>query len=190
MRFFDRCLEGRQIDLTHGALIDLRVSVVAIMLRVVAHVVLDRRNHALALHSTHIRYCRARREERIFSEVLEVPSVHRSPMDIYARAKQKMYASCACVLAIDLRHALDQLGIPRSGQANTAHRGSGTIVAHAYRTVRHLLFRQSEFFVSANVEALYPTEQVDLLLQRHPAEDGIDSLFDLRIAGKRGWTLL
>jgi len=103
---FDRGFKGGQIDLAHGAFIDLRISVVPVELGVVAHVVLDRRDYALALNSAHVGDGSTRSQERVFTEVFEVAAVHGSTMDIDSRAKQEMNAARAGILTKDLGHTL------------------------------------------------------------------------------------
>ena len=111
-------------------------------------------------------------------------------MNVHAGTEQEMYATCARILPVDSSHPLHEFRIPGGCQGNAAHRGCGTIVANAHRAVGHLLFRQAEFFVAANVKAFDAPEQIDLLLQRHSAENGIDALFNFRIAGGSSGTLL
>jgi glyceraldehyde-3-phosphate dehydrogenase/erythrose-4-phosphate dehydrogenase len=76
---------------------------------------------------------------------------------------------------------LDQFGIPRGRQSDSAHCGRRSVVAHAYRSVRHLLLRQSEFLVAADVKAVDAAQQIDFLLRRHATKNGIHALFDRRI---------
>ena len=108
MSLFHRSLEGRQIDLTHGSLVDHRVGIVTIVFGVVPHVVLNSRNYAFTLHSTHVRYSCASSEEGIFSEVFEVAPVHGSAVDVYTGTKQEVHATRTSVLSKDFAHTLDQ----------------------------------------------------------------------------------
>src|SRR5205085_4932050 len=167
MSLFDSTFEGGQIDLAHGALIDLRVSVVAVVFGVVAHVVLDGRDYTLTLHSANVGYGNARSQKWIFAKIFEVPSIHRSAMDVDSRTKQKMHSARARILTKDFGHPLHQIRIPGGRETDTTHCRGRSIITHADWTIRHLLLWQSEIFVAADVEALDPAEQINFLLQRH-----------------------
>jgi hypothetical protein len=75
VRFFHRGFEDRQIDFPHGALVDDRISAVAVKLRVVAHEMLDGGGDTLALNSLDVSDGDPRPEKRIFAKVFEVTPI-------------------------------------------------------------------------------------------------------------------
>ena len=62
--FLHRRFKRGQVDLTHGALVDDGIHVMPVVFLVVAHVVLDGRAHALALHAVRCRRLRYETTER------------------------------------------------------------------------------------------------------------------------------
>src|SRR5438132_479285 len=135
---------------------------------------------ALALHAFDIADRHARGEEWIFAEVLKVSSVHRCAIDVYAWSQQKVDAFGARVTSNLGTHALGQRRIPRRRQRNAAGHGRGwSKVAYSDRAIGHLQSRYFEPRDVANKKALGASEQVDLFLECHLAEDRVDPALNL-----------
>ena len=107
-------------------------------LLVVAHVVLDSRAHALALHALDVTDCRPGGEKRILTEVFEVAAALRSTINVDAWAEHEMNSTGTSVLADDLAHPACEVRVPGSGQAEAPERRRRAIVANAERSVGHL----------------------------------------------------
>ena len=84
--------EGRQVNLAQGPLVNDRICIVAIELRVVGDEMFDSGADALALYALDVTNHHARGEERIFAEVLEVSAVHRSTVNIHPGREQEVHA--------------------------------------------------------------------------------------------------
>jgi hypothetical protein len=178
VRLLDRRLERREIDLAHRALVDDGVGVVAVVLRVVAHEVLDGRGHALALDAVDVGHRGARREERVLAEVLEVPRDDGGTIDVDARREQEVHALGARLAPELHADALHELGIPGGGQRDAAaERRGGAVVAHAHGAVGHAEAGDAEPRNAPHVEVVHSADQVDLLFDRHLLDEG----FGLRI---------
>src|SRR2546423_4912752 len=102
-------------------------------------------------------------------------------MDIHSRTQQIMDAACAGILPQHRSESLDQFGIPRGREPDTAHRGGWTVIAYAHRTVGHFLLGQTRIFVPPNIETARAAEQVNLLLEVQATQDGIDPMVDVRL---------
>src|SRR5712692_2031009 len=112
MRLLHCGLEDGQVNLSQCALVNDRVRIVAIELRVVSQEVFDRGADALTLHTFDVTDRYARREEGVFAEVLKVPAVHWRAINVYTGSQQKVHAFGACVSSKLGAHAFSQHRIP------------------------------------------------------------------------------
>src|SRR4029077_11656106 len=91
-----------------------RTHVVPVPLLVVAHVVLRRRAHALALNAVDNRHRHPRREIWILAEILEIAAAHRRAVNVHAGAENEIHAARARVATHLLAESLLELRVPRS----------------------------------------------------------------------------
>jgi len=87
-------------------------------------------------------------------------------------------------------YTLGQVRIPCRGQRNAPGHGCGwSKIANTDRAVCHLQSRPVQTRQVANEKAVNSTEQVDLFLERHLAEDRFDPALDLGrgLDGRRCW---
>src|SRR5215813_6962683 len=133
----------------------------------------------LTLHSLDVAHGDPPRQKGIVAKVFEIAAVHRSTIDIHARPKKKMHTLGARVSPDLSAHLLRQGWIPCCGQSYSAgHRCRRPIVAHSQRSIRHLETRNTQPGNAAHIEVIDPSKQVNLLLDCHLAENGIDPALD------------
>ena len=108
----DRGLEGGQVDLAHGALVQVGADIVPAIFLAVDGVVLDGGDDALGLNALDKGHVETGVEERIFREVFEVAAGDGRTGDVDAGAEQEVHTACARVLAHALADAAGQLGVP------------------------------------------------------------------------------
>ena len=71
--------------------------------------------------------------------------------------------------------------VPSRGQSNAARqRGRGPVIADPDRPIGYFQPRHAQTRNGANVEAVNASDIVDLLLERHPGNNGIDLFLDFR----------
>ena len=93
-----------------------------------------------------------------------------------------MHAASAGLLPDHRAYAIHQLRVPGGGQRDPHGISSrGTIISDPDRTIRHFERRQPEPLIAANVKRILAADHVDLLFQRHLAEDRTNFLLDLRL---------
>src|SRR5260370_37305583 len=110
----------------------------AIELGVVSQEMFDGGADSLALHAFDVTDRNARREERVFAEVLKVTAVHWRAINVYTWSQQKVHAFGTCVTSNFGAYALGQRRIPGSGQRNASgKRSSWSKIADADRAVGH-----------------------------------------------------
>src|SRR5580704_13884374 len=129
--------KGGKIDLTHGALVNNGIRVVAVELGIISHEMFGRRAHSLALHSLDVSHRNLPSEIRIFAHVFEVAAIHRRAIDVEARPEHEVNSPGAGVSPYLDPFLLGKRGIPGGGQRNSAcHYGRGWFgVAYPERTV-------------------------------------------------------
>src|SRR5258708_24207144 len=180
MSFFDRRLEGGQIDLAQGALIDDGIDVVAVIFLVVACKVLDRRAYSLTLHAFDVSDGGAGCEKWVLAKILEVSAAHRGAIDVHSGSEHEVDAAGASVLTDDRSHVLCKVRIPGRSQTDAAKRCGRPIVADAKGTVRHFQRGQANVLDLANVEIVDAAYEVDFLFERELLEQRIRACFDGR----------
>ncbi len=188
VRLLHRRLEGRQIQLAQGALVDDGVEVAAVVFRVVGGEVLDRGDHAPALQALDEADHGARGQVGVLAVVLHVASVHRRPVQVHPRPEQEMDAARPRIVAERSAGALRQRGVPggRKGDAGRIG-GAGTVDAHTHRPVRHLQLGQIDFRYRPHVEAFTAADQIDLLRSAQFRQQAVYALLDRRTI--RRWRL-
>jgi hypothetical protein len=142
--FLDGALERQNVELTQGALGDLRTHAHALMFALVADVALDRRRHAGRLQPAHIGYGQFGRQPRIFGATFEIAAVVDRALQVDGGREQH---PCAFELGLDAkRHAglFDQHRVPSGAQRNTHGEARSTravledATARAVRTIGEL----------------------------------------------------
>ena len=81
-----------------STLVYVRTRMMAAPLLVVGGKVLDGRNDSFRLHAKNILLGCLTRQVRVFTEIFKVTAAQRSAINIYARPKQDINASCLGVL--------------------------------------------------------------------------------------------
>jgi hypothetical protein len=96
-------------------------------------------DHALALHPVNISSGNLPGEIRIFSEVFEIPAIHRCAVDIHAGSQQKIHTSGSCISTQHGSHSLRQGRIPAGRKVNARSKGGGWAPrTHSHRSIGHL----------------------------------------------------
>ena len=98
VRFLYSLAESREINLMQSTLVYVRTRMMAAPLLVVGGKVLDGRNDSFRLHAKNILLGCLTRQVRVFTEIFKVTAAQRSAIDIHARPKQDINASCLGVL--------------------------------------------------------------------------------------------
>src|SRR5208337_1195139 len=150
---------------------------------VVPQKVLNSRGNALRLHALDVADRDGRREEWVFSKILEVTAIPRRAVDVHSGAQHKMNAAGPRVPADSRTDLFGKSGIPRRRKADADRIGGGRkpfIAAHTNGAVRHLKRRQAESGDGPNSKAS-SADVIDLFLERHFAEVGVRPLCHIRI---------
>ena len=116
----DGQLEGEEVDLAQGPLVDHRVDGAALELGLVACEVLDRRGHALGLHPADEGGRGPSRQQRVLRVALEVAPGQRRPVDVDRGGEQDAACLAARLLAQHRPYLLNQVGVPRGAQGRSA----------------------------------------------------------------------
>src|SRR5580704_11215618 len=110
----------------------------------------------------------------ILTEVLEVSSVQRCPINIYART-QEVSATSGLRISSQLRSERKcQIAIPGSRQPDAARIGNGwRRNVRSERSVGHLKRRNSHPRYGMHAESVFAANEVNLLVERHfPQQTG------------------
>ena len=116
----DHPLEGAQVHLAQGALVDVGADPHPVGLLVVDREVLQRRADAAALQAAHPRGGQHAGQQRVLGEVLEVAAAERAALEVDARAEQHRDVHRAALVAEGLAHPPQQLRVP--GRAGSHRR--------------------------------------------------------------------
>ena len=155
MSFLDSLAESGKVNLLDGPFVGVRTYDVAAPLLVVHGKVLHCGDDPLRLYAEDIRFGGFTDKIRIFSEVLKVPSAHRSTVDVDTRSEDKPQSVLAGIAPEALADASCQGSVPCCCGENPAWiHGALYIVAYALRAVGHFHFRQSEAWDRADGEVL------------------------------------
>src|SRR5581483_1881675 len=133
VRFLHGRLESRQINFAQRALIQLNVDRTAVKLLVVAGEVFYARGDAFALDALDVRYRHARREERVFAHVFEVPSVEWRALNVHAGAEHDVLSARPRFFADGLAIGEAQIRVPGGSQGDAHGQRGGEIVGVAHR---------------------------------------------------------
>ncbi len=185
IRLFHRSLERRQIDLVQRPLVDLLVDAVALVLLIIGVKMLDRGNHALALHALDVSHAQPGRQKWILAIALKVAAPQRHPVDVHRRPQNHVPAQRLHLLPNRLALALNQLRVPcgshRHARRKTGgqHRrrrigGAGDRRAarprpHPHRPIGHLDRRDAEPFNGRRLHPPRPRQHGRLFLDCHAA---------------------
>src|SRR5262245_7277078 len=93
---FHGSFKAREINLTQGAFIHLRIHSMPVQLLVVRGKVLDASRHLLALDPLNYGYDQFGYQAGILTEILKIASAERSASDIDARAQNEVLAAMPC----------------------------------------------------------------------------------------------
>ncbi len=125
----DGDLEGEQVGLAHGALVDEGVVGVAAGLLVVEGVVLDVAHDVVGLDAAGELADHGAGEDGVFAGVLEVAAVARLADEVYAAADGHVVALLAQLAADDGAVEEGGVGIPRGGHAEGGGQQRGVAAA-------------------------------------------------------------
>ena len=182
----DGGLKGRQIDLAHGALVDVDARVVAIELLIVEGEVLHCSGNALRLHAFNKWDHEGSVQKRIFGKVFKIAPAKRRARDVYAGTEKEVDAAGAGVASQAFADLPGELGIPAGGKRNAAcigrRRSPG---AHAKRSIGHFEAWQADDGHGASEHAVDAAEELDLLVERELGDHRLSLSFDGGRIGSR-----
>src|SRR5258705_4102448 len=136
--------------------------------------------NALALYAFDVSDRNARSEERVFTEVLKVSTIHGSTVDVDPGCQEEVHALSARVTSELSPDKLGQRRVPGSSQRDaSSKRSSWSKVTDADGPVSHLQSRQVETRNVANEKTVDASQQGKLFLDRHLVKDGVDPVFHL-----------
>ena len=116
LSFLHRNFKILQVDFPEGPAAHQRVILGPVGLLVVHGVVLDGGSGPIGLDAPDIGRRHLPTQERVFGEILEVPSIERITMNVHARCEQHVHAIFQDLIAQNGRRPLHQVRIPRTGQ--------------------------------------------------------------------------
>ncbi len=179
----DGGLEGRQVDLAHGALVGVGADVVAVVLLIIQGKVLDGGDDALGLDALDEWNHQDGVQIGVFREVLEVAAGHGRAGNVDAGTEQEIDAACAGILAEALADLARQGRVPCGGQRHAAGiGGGGSPGAHADGGVGHLEAWQVDGGGGMGVHVIDAADELDLLLESKFGQPGVGFGLD----GRRG----
>ena len=143
--FLDCLTERREVYLVEGSLIHIRTCVVTAPFLVVGSEMLDSGDHAFRLHTFNIMFRDLRGKVRILTEIFEVPSVHRCPVDVDTGSKEDRHSSCLGILSQTVPEPFGKFPVEcRRRKYSGRIKGAGRIVTDSLRTIRHTDFRNAK----------------------------------------------
>ena len=182
----DGGFERGQIDLAHGAIVDIDVGVVPVELLIVEREMLDGGGDALRLHAFNVGDHEGGIQKRIFRKVFEVTPAEGRTRDVDAGPEQEVDATGAGIAAQAFADFARKLGIPTRCQRGAACIGRGRSPgAHADRGIGHLEPRQLNGRHGTREHAVDAAKQLDLLLQREFRDHRVGLRFDGGRIGRR-----
>ena len=123
----DHPVEGAQVHLTQGSLVDVCADPQPVGLLVVDREVLDRRADVPALQSVHPLGRQHAGQQRVLGEVLEVPAAQGAALEVDARAEQYRDAHGAALIAEGLPHPAQQSRVPGGGAGHGGREAGGRL---------------------------------------------------------------
>ena len=173
-------LEGREVVLAQGALVDHRVGRLAARLLTVGSKVLGAGGNALGLDAAHVGRGHLACKVGILGEVLKVTPAERRTLHAQARPQKRAHALGRGLLAQRLANLLAQRLVPGVGNRDRRGEASGRLgarnaqvvcraqlVAQAIGAVRELHGRNAQALRAPAPKGRGPLEKRALLLQRH-----------------------
>lgn len=121
----DDVFEGRQVDLTQGALADAGIDAQTVGLLVVGGEVLERGAHALGLHAGDDADRLMAGEIRVFGPVFETAAAERVALDVDAGSQNDGHLFLDALLGHRLADLVDEFRIPGAGQASRRREAGG-----------------------------------------------------------------
>ena len=184
-RLFHCGLEGRQVDLAQCALVDGCVDAEALGFLVVRRKVLQRGADALALNAFDVAGCQFAGQVGIFGEILEVAPAEGRALHVDAGTEHHVHAQGDGFGCQRLAQFVDQLPVPRRGQAGggretgggQAGRAQGMDVDHAAQAVgavSHKELRHAQASHRRRRPGAGARAERRLLFQGHLLEDGLE----------------
>jgi len=183
-------LEGGQVQLTQGALVDAHIHGMPLGLGVVGDEVLHRRRDPAGLDAAHIGGADPRGQQRILAEALEVAAAVGAAVQVHGRGEQHLDALAPGLGGQETTEALDPGLVPGGGEgAGGRHvRGRVALVpalaAHASRAVGDHHPPQPDGRFRVQRPETGASEQPHLLLQGERRQLGLE--LRLRLQGHPG----
>ena len=154
----DGSLEGRQIYLVKGSVIDIHVCGESVRFLIVKGKMLYAGCDAIALNALDIRHHHTARKVWILAEIFKASAVQRGSVDIHSRTKQYVFFAVTCLLAYALPVEPGHLWIPCGRQGGQGWKCRAGIArppsllplipenfrTNAVRAVRHPHLRQAK----------------------------------------------
>lgn len=186
-----RSLEGREVDLVQGTVVDHHVDLMAPQLLVVHGKVLHAGGNPVLLYPLHVRHDHAGRQEGVFAHILEVAPVQGRTVDIDPGAQQHVLIPVTRLLADGFAVEGRHFGVPRRGEARQRGECRARVVrpagliplvpqdlgADAVRAVGAPHFGDAQPRDARRREFRLRMQQPDLLFERHPRKSVLDTLF-------------
>ena len=188
----DGSLEGREIDLMQGAVADDDVHLMPVFLIVVQGIVLHTGSNALRLKTLDVRHHHSGGEPGVFTHILKVAAIKRCAVDVHTRAQYDMLTTVECLFCQTLTIETGERRIPsgcQTGQRRECDTGvigltslhpliPQHIRTHAMRSVVGPEVRESQSFDTRTGEFRLCMDDSDLLIECHPCQGIIDTLFN------------
>ena len=188
----DSSVEGGQVDLMEGAVADLDVDLMAVLFVVVEGEMLDTGCHTVALQPADIGDDHRGDQVRIFAHVFEVAAAERCAQNVHAGSEDHVLAPIAGFLAKAAAVVPRQRGVPGGSQTGQRREGHTRVVGlsglfpfvpehvgtHTVRAVVGPEIGKAQARNTARGELALCMEDIDLLLQGHPAHGVVDAALD------------
>ena len=177
-----RQLEGQQVELAEGALVDHRADRPALELGVVAHEVLHRGEHAVGLDAPHVARGQPPREQWILRVALEVAPGEGVTVEVDRRGEQATTTPVEGLAADQRSELLRQFRVPGRPDGRTAGDAGRRGAAHAgqigpagpVRTVGDVDPRDAEALDGGRGEQVAAGREGCLLVESQLLEERVD----------------
>ena len=182
LRLLDGGLEGRQVNLTQGALVHLRADGHALVFLIIGRVVFERCADPLALHPVDEAGRQLPGQVGILREVLKVAAAGRRPLHVGAWTQHHVHVQGDSLLGQRLAQLAEQIRVPRRRRARCSreagrrqsvyrHRVLIRDAPHAVRPVRNEQLWYTQAFHRRGGPGSGPGAQRGLFFKGHLCDD-------------------
>ena len=126
--FLDSSLEGRKINLIESAVGKIDVGRMAAFFLVVEGVMLNACGHVVGLHSLDVRNDHLRSKIRVFAHILEIASVERRAIDVYAWTEKNVLVAVLGFLTDRTAVKGCQFAVPAGCKAGKSRKGNAGVI--------------------------------------------------------------